>query len=418
VVDELVINTPGHHFYTDTLIAYGLSYPLTRAVTMPERDLEVVGRGSSYTIIVRGLTLSEAAEAVARFVEEKKTELERELAVTSKKEVTTYADGRIGLLSKKDVSEYIKALLSEDELEKFLDSLRSESHALGEGRVKVGKGLKSKLRFPLVTMILPFMPAAGKYLTQDLTTTHRYEDEPYKVCVYCAAFAALGLYRGALTSRWGKWALVVTVGFEGSADGRVLQYTQDLISEEASLLANLSRSAKFAEIWERLPLSLELGMSLEALPARTLIQALVCLFADAAIRGLAEANASWRALSVKFDATRVKSKSLQIRGYDEIVLDPVISALADLLEKGIVDDFRNKVRSLLRAARSRGPESGDAVTALESLFAYFQTRRLSDLYSFVRSFEAVMERSSKTAKYKPSLTKRLCQALVTLSIKP
>lgn len=411
MVDELAINTPGHHFYTDTLISYGLAYPLIRTLEKPEEDLEIVGKGLNYAIIVRGLDLMGMAEAIVDLVEEKRADLERELIAISKDEAETYADGRVGLLSKKDVSEFIETLSDKNRLMKFLESLRSQSHASREGRTKAGRGVKFKLKLPL-------MPAAGKYLVQDLTATSNYPARYYRVCEQCAALAAIGLYCGALTAKWGKWALIATIGFEGGINGGALQYTLDLVGEEALALANLSRSAKFAEIGRDLPLSLELGLSLDNLPLRTLIQAIICLFTDAAIRGFAEANASWKALSVKFDAAKVKSESLQVRGYEEIILDPVITALAELMQKLTIDDFREKIKRLLRASRRGGPESGDAVTALESLFTFFQTRRLSDLYSFVRSFETSMERSSKTTRYKPSLTKKLCRTLITLSAKP
>lgn len=403
MVDEIVLYTPAHSLYTDTLITYGLVYPLVRTLEEPEENLEVFGTGMNYIIKIRGFNIDYLAEVITEYIKKKKGRLEKELTVLEGK-AETYADGRIGLLTRKDVSFYIDVFGNKDGLKKFLESLKSTQHASKEGRI-TARGSKLKL---------PLMPHAGKYLSQDLTVKKRFQEKYYNVCNYCAAFAALGLYCGALTARLKtklkNWALVITLGFEGKVDGGTLRYALKLIEEEADALANLPRDKKISEIGQELPLILELGLSLDALPLRTLAQAMLCLLADTAIRGLSESDASWKALSVKFDAKKAKSGNLQVRGYDEVLLDPVIDALADLIQKPELPSLREKIRGLLRASRSKGPESGDAITALESLFTFFQTRRLPDLYSFVRSFEVSMRRSKS---YRP-LSKKLCSALISL----
>jgi hypothetical protein len=412
--NQLTIYTPGHSFYTDTLIAYGLIYPLLGSIEDLEERLEVYGTGLNYMITIKNVDLKHLAELMASGIKNRLDRLRRELMYVSRSEAKTYADGRVGLFNEKDVSSFIKALEDVDGLKRFLESLQFPTHALEEGKTTAGKIAKSKLKLPL-------MPTAGKYLHEDLTITNKFSDNKYyRVCDYCAAFTAVGLCCGALIAKWDKWALILTLGFEGSVGGGTIQYMVNLIENEAMVLGRLLRDSRALEGIQESLLSLELSRSLDVIPLRTLVQAILCLFTDSAIKGLSESNASWKALSVKFDASRVKSGNLQIRGYEEIILDSVINALAYLLQESItenkiiIEDLREKIRKLLRASRSRGPESGDAIIALESLFTFFQTRRLSDLYSFVRSFEVSMRRSS--SKYAVGLSSTLCRTLASLSV--
>lgn len=414
--DEIVIYTPGHSLYTDTLIAYGISYPTIKRlkeVADPEEVLRVIGTGMNYAIIIKEANIDLLAEAIASYVAENSDSFKRELKVTPKSEAKTRADGRIGLFSEKDVSEFVNALTNESEIKKYLENLRSPEHAENEGKLVKGRGGGAKLKLPL-------MPTAGKYLTQDLTTTCRYSDNKYyKVCEYCAAFAALGLYCGALAARFREWAMLIFLGFEGEVGGGTLNYAFDLVRSEAEALASLSTAKEEKEETQKTLLSIELSRSIDALPLRTLSQATLCLFADSAIKGMSESDASWKSLSVKFDASRAMSGNLQVRGYEEVILTPVLNALADLLRGSGVGGFRERVMWLLRAARSNRPESGDAVTALESLFTFFQTRRLSDLYSFARSYEASMRRFAQSINYKfyLGLSIRICKELARLSVK-
>ena len=414
--DQLTIYTPGHSFYTDTLITYGLIYPLLGYIEDLEEGLKVYGTGLNYVIRLRNMDLEHLAELMVDGIRSRLDRLGRELAYVSRSGAKTYVDGRVGLFNQKDVSSFIKALKDVNGLKRFLKSLQSATHALEEGKTTAGRIAKSKLKLPL-------MPTAGKYLHEDLTITNKFSDNKYyRVCDYCAAFASIGLCCGALTAKWDKWVLILTLGFEGSVGGGTIRYMINLVENEAMLLGMISMDSKDLEGTQELPLSLELGRSLDVIPLRTLVQAILCLFTDSAIKGLSESNASWKALSVKFDARRVKSGNLQIRGYEEVILDSTINALACLLQestienKSAIEDLRKKIRKLLRASRSRGPESGNAITALESLFTFFQTRRLSDLYSFVRSFEVSMRRSPP--EYAVGLSSTLCRSLVSLSMRP
>lgn len=407
---ELVIYTPGHSLYTDTLITYGIAYPMIRTIEEPEEILKVFGTGLNYAITIRGVGIDHLAQAIANYVIEKSNSFKRELMVIPRSEAKTRADGRVGLLSGNDVLEFVKVLRNKAGVRKYLESLRSPAHAKNEG--KTGKGVKSKLKLSL-------MPTAGKYLPQDLTTNNRYSDNRYyRVCEYCSAFAALGLYCGALTARLREWALIIFLGFEGEVGGGALNQALHLIRSEADTLANLPAEEGITARGRDIPLSLELGLSMDVLPLRTLSQAMLCLFTDSAIKGISESNASWKSLSVKFNATRAKSGNLQVRGYEEVLLTPVVDALADLMRDNVIVKFRERVRWLLRAARSRGPESGDAITALESIFTFFQTRRLSDLYSFVRSYEVSMKNFSKSSEYRLGLSREVCEELAKLSTRP
>ncbi|MEM0489134.1 MAG: hypothetical protein QXO04_00205 [Nitrososphaerota archaeon] len=408
MVSELILYTPGHSLYTDTLITYGITRPLVKILDESE-ELEVLGTGSNYVIRVRGLDLKRLSEAVTEQMKKDSARFRRELIFVTKSEAETYLDGRIGLLSEKDVSNFISKFEDEAGLKSFLESLQSPLHAQSEGKIVAGKIAKSKLKLPL-------MPTSGKYLAQDMTMVNKFSDDKYyRVCDYCAAFAAAGLCYGALTAKLEKWVIIITLGFEGKVDGAVIKYTLSLIEDEVNALAGIRRGTKISDIGGPAPLSLELSLATDSIPLRTLLQSMLCLFTDTAIRGFSESNASWKALSVKFDASRAKSGNLQVRGYDEVLLDPVISALADLMRKSMMPDLRERIKKLLRASRSKGPESGDAITALESLFTFFQTRRISDLYSFVRSYEVSMDRLYKSMKYKHSLSKKVCSELISLS---
>lgn len=410
MVGELTFYTPGHSFYTDTLIVYGLVRPIVKILDKSE-DLEILGTGSNYVIRVSGVDVEYLSDAIVDQMKKESARFKRELLFTPKNEAKTYLDGRIGLFNDKDISAFTTSLRDRDGLRNFLKTLQSPLHALNEGKMRAGGIAKSKLKLPL-------MPTSGKYLTQDLTEVNRFSDNRYyRVCDYCSAFTAAGLCYGAFTAKWREWAMIIALGFSGRVSGKTIQNTLGLIDDEVKALGSLESGVKFSELGDKLPLSLELGMSIDSLPLRTLSQAMLCLFTDTAIRGLSESDASWKALSVKFNAYRAKSGNLQVRGYDEVLLDPVVNALAELIQRSVTVDLREKIIRLLRASRGKGPESGSAVTALENLFTFFQTRRISNLYSFIRSYEVSMKRAYKSAKYKPSLSKKLCLELIPLSRK-
>lgn len=409
----LILYTPGHSLYTDTLILYGLIYALNRKFGEKLDEpgmLRVIGTGSGYLIETQ-FSLGDIAGALTDVVNYEREDIQRELRRGGA--IETYADGRVGLLEENDISYFTDSLLNSDVNEDYLRSLTSPYHASAEGRTAKGR--------QFVKVKLPLMPMAGKYFTSDLTKEGKFRVKEYRICNQCAGLATLGLYAGAFVGRWGTTRTVITIAFEGEVIARTLAFMLSLVRSEADLLKSIPRDREIRKELKggelsSFPLSIEIGRSSDNIPLRTLTYATLSCFSDTLLRGLAETDASWKSISVKFDI----GKATQVRGYEEVSLNPLIDSLYLLLQSTTA--FRrlhNTIRRLLGIARRKGAEANDAVSALDYLFLFFETRRALDLYSFTRYFEVTMDRWAKATKRpKPSLTRDLCFNLVTLVTKP
>jgi len=324
----LVIHTPGHSPYTDTLIMYAIAY------AAEDKLEEVVGRGLSYTLFIDGMTEVELAESLKVKFDGVKSEFEGRLA---------------RLVEERDVAAAQDALARVKDLAGYLASLAQPAHAQQEGRHGKGRLIK-----------LPLMPSAGKYLREDLTKTRKYRVEEYKVCQYCAALALLGLGVGTVSVAARTTVVVSTVGFEGALEGQLVRQVLESLERLRQGQSDVMRRVRADEM-----------------PDRLIGNLLLTCFRDDLIASMESSNASWRAFVVRFDVERV----VQIRGFSALELDSLLTALADLARIGQKEEL--SCMAYLTELLTRLLGLG-AVSAIERLFDYLVLRSIPHLYGAVR----------------------------------
>lgn len=331
----LILHTPGHSPYTDTLIMYAI------ALAAKDKLREVVGHGSSYTLVIDDLTEEDLATSLKASFEVVKGEFSSRLA---------------RLVEKKDVDAAQDALARKEALASYLYSLTQPAHARQEGRQGRGKLIK-----------LPLMPSAGKYLRTDLTKVEKYQVREYEVCPYCVTMALLGLGVSTVSVATGAIIVVSTVGFEGTLQGRVIEQIQEsfgALRQEQSKVMKQIRA--------------------DEMPDRLVGNLLLTYFRNDLIVNMNSSYASWRAFVVRFDVRR----AVQIRGFSVLELDSLLTALADLTsienEKGL--PCMARLNDLLARLLELG-----AVSAVERLFDYLTLRSIPHLYEMVRDAYASLE---------------------------
>jgi len=395
----LTLYTPGHSPYTDTLIMYGLTYPVFR---MRRDDLQrspslvaISGLGGSYAITM-GVALDELCEYIVETVKLEAEYITRELTPTKGE---TWADGRVGLVDAKDVESALSLLGDKGKLMSYIDELTRPGHGGREGRLGRGR-LKAKLYM---------MPTAGKYFHVDLTQQSKFQVKEYSLCEGCASIALLGLYAASIPSGWGNSRLITLFTFDGTLNGLDIN---NIYGANMSLVEELRCVKELRHGAER-QLSLEAQLlssitrSLNYAPIRVASLSTIMALAAPSIKAMVEADASWRLIAVKFDVAR----GIQIRGYCEEYIDSFIESLFRLIDSGHYDQMRHIVRHLLSmGARDRRFES-DVVSALDKLYSYLEVQRLNDLYSFIRSYDSLRERCEGEI---PVIGRRLCEELLKL----
>jgi len=366
---SIVLYTPGHSLYTDTLIMYALAHELRY-----DPSLVVEGLGTHYRIKAE-VDLDDLVEALSVAYEGIRSEpIERRLR---------------RLLSERDFAMAEQALQDTSKLRKYLHSLEEPGHARNEGRLGKGSTLK-----------LPLMPTAGKYLHTDLMIKPKYDTKQYKVCGWCVALGILGLAYGSLILSLERHRLAILFAFEGKVDheyfGRFFEFMDSayLTSEEMESKGQVALN--------------ELRRSLNALPLRSVAYATVLLLNRELIVTMEGTKATWKALTARFDTAR----AVQVRGYQSLELDALLSAAADIIrmsEEGSVDAWsltRDMVISLIRKARIQDPKASYALDSLGRLLDFLVERRPELLYYFARNgYRAFNRRLSAV---------NLCKALFEL----
>ncbi|MEM2823578.1 MAG: hypothetical protein QXF69_05720 [Thermofilaceae archaeon] len=331
----IVIHTPGHSLYTDTLIMYAL------ASAARERLRRVVGHGISYSLAIENLSEVDLAQRILSRFDIIRSDFSGRLAK---------------LVDEKDVGASYDSLSRIDGLARYLKSLREPGHAQQEGRLGRGKSLK-----------LPLMPSAGKYFRIDLTMKEKYDVSEYEVCSYCFALALLGLAVGTVSFASRTTQVVSTVGFEGEVDGSSLNSLLGVFEQLREFQDEMMKSVRVDEISDRVLGSL-----------------LLTRFDDDIIRSLYGTNASWKSLVVRFEVAR----AVQVRGFTTVEVDSILTALEELIElreKAIAEQVQRP-----QACRGRLNEfvakmiSIGAYGALEKLLDFLVTRDLPILYTVVR----------------------------------
>lgn len=345
-------------------------YGLACALREQHLKYDVSGFAQAFEVDVDVADISDVASAIAytmfKYKEDINKKLSNELRLIQRD-------------SSRKLTTYLNSMTDEKEVLRYLSGYLAPGHARNEGRWASGGQ----------HVWLPFYPHIGKYFTKEF----KYESRNYGVCQLCIALAALGFYRAAV-SVTSKQPIptthVIVLSFEGRVTGDVLNQIVDWVggsafNEKASLVREAAQS-------------LPLGVFIQVV--------LACLTPDLLIR-LHEAKALWRVSSATFEV--VKGGVVQVRGYEDMVVDRYLSSLVHLM---LLDEERSKktggppVNPLKRlhelTERLLGKEEP---VAIEALYRFLNTRAPSDLYTVSRQVFKALEKG---------LGKEFCEALACL----
>jgi len=368
----LKIYTPGHGLFMDSLIMYGL------ACALREQHLKygVLGFAQTFEVDVDVADISDVASAIAytmfKYKEDINKRLSNELRLIQRD-------------SSRKLTTYLNSMTDEKEVLRYLSGYLAPGHARNEGRWASGGQ----------HVWLPFYPHIGKYFTKEF----KCEPRNFGVCQLCIALAALGIYKAAvsvftLTPRKPPTPTthVIVLSFEGRVVG-------DLLNEIVDCIGGSAFDEKVRRVRDAAQ-SLPLGVFIQIL--------LACLTPDLLIR-LHKAEALWRACSATFEV--VKGGVVQVRGYEDMVVDRYLSSLVHLI---LLDEERkerkkreeppvNPLERLLKLTEQLLRKEEPA--AIEALYRFLNTRAPSDLYTASRQvFKALEE----------GLGKEFCEVLACL----
>jgi len=362
-------------------------YGLACALCEQHLKYDVLGSAQAFEVDVDGADVSDVASAIAHTMFKYKERINEKLS------------NRLRLIqrdSSRRLTTYLNSMSDEKEVLKYLSEYLAPGHARSEGRWASGGQ----------HVWLPFYPHIGKYFTKEF----KHESRNYGVCQLCIALAALGIYKAAvsvftLTPRKPPIPTthVIVLSFEGRVAG-------DLLNQIVDCVGGSAFDEKIRRVRE----------AAQSLPLSVFIQiVLACLTPDLLIR-LHKAEALWRASSATFEV--VKGGVVQVRGYEDMVVDRYLSSLVHLM---LLDEERSKktgeppvdplerLRKLterLLREEEPGKEEPAAVEALykqvreqraprlrhgvaiEALYRFLNTRAPSDLYTASRQvFKALKE---------------------------
>ncbi|MCS7385437.1 MAG: hypothetical protein NDF55_01670 [archaeon GB-1867-005] len=345
------IFTPGHGLFMDTLIMYGLF----EAISSSNLSCELEGLGGLFCLSVNA-DIDVIGEALANAAW-KRIEETLDLLINRARVVMKS--------SKRGLEGALKSICDKSTCINYLERLLKPGHADREGRGSKG-----------TTVWLPLSPYLGKYLTGE----YKYLARRYAACPQCIAAAALGAS-----------SMMIPVTFRRRTNMILLTFDGEILCETMNVVRKFIHGPEMDQAKN------ELSRHIEDLPLSTFTNLIITLFSGDVVVALADSNASWRALSTTFEIVKVP----QIRGYEEISIDPVIDALKRIYVEGEVGTFDALQIIVRRLARLKD------IASLDALFRYLFTRRINDLYMFARLASGTLDRG---------LGVNLCKELVKLAV--
>lgn len=267
--------------------------------------------------------------------------------------------------SQRKVRVALEILRNREAIGEYINDLRNPGHAIRAGE---GRGKEKRKRDEKDTVYLCLSPYLGKYLGH----FYKYSTRPYKACILCRGLSLYGLCKTYFMTL-GICAFVVTPAFTGYVKGECLA---DLISDIDS--------------WRISRLTRYLRGALDKVDTRNFIYLAFINLSRDLLKVLVESNASWYAISTKFE---VKRGAHEIRGFNVIQLDPLLSILSELSEEDYIK-LRETLEDIVDKLRYK-ETSSDAMLVINSLFKALVDRDIHSFYSFVRCYE-VLRRKVET----------------------
>ena len=338
--------TPAHGLFPDTLIMYGLVSPLR---THTDIEFDVVGHGTFFHILIKDIDRERYSELLSKEMDDNKEGV-RSLLISN-----------LRLIQKKSEKGLIKCFemfKDEKEIFRYLDKCSKPGHAEEEGRYP-----REEESF---TAWLPLYPQSGKYATR----LFKYDPgRAYKMCPFCISLATLGFAKSVIAikglDRRERKINSILFTFEGKVRGDTIRKLLTYIDSEA-----YNREVKNDRSIRR---------GADILPLSTFTSLLLAFLTGELIAELYYSEASFKAQSLTFEVSRV----VQIRGYNEAVIDKLLYALTQLSQNDCLDELRKLSKKLLY---------GEEVSALDFLYGFLENRTASDLYKASRSITKALER--------------------------
>jgi hypothetical protein len=336
--------TPGHGFFMDSLIMYGI-------ISCLPSDIKycVFSNAGLFEIEIENRSIHDISDHIASRIDQYKEDIVRSLVEQSKL-VQKGSQRRLETFLRK----YSDPNIVAQDLEQ---AYMSPGHAQNEGRFHRGQHVW-----------LPLYPHVGKYFTGE----YRYQASNYGVCPLCITLAVVGFNEAAILVPYKppkNASLVVMFSFEGKVSGKVLGEMLSFIGDEDFHQA----INKLRPIINDIPLNIFIHMLL----AKWTKEIIIYLY---------KSNAAWTAFSTTFEI--VKGQVAQVRGYKEISIDRYLSSLAYLIQ--VDERYKYDLNPLerLRIITDYLVKSGEPA-AVEALYRFLNTRLTSDLYRAVRQIDKV-----------------------------
>ena len=353
--------TPGHGFFMDSLIMYGIISDLPSDV-----KYHVSGSAGLFEIEVEDIGIRDISNFIAGKIDQYKEHIVRSLV----EELKLIQKG-----SQRKLEIFLRKYSDPNTLAQDLEqAYTSPGHAQNEGRLHGGQHVW-----------LPLYPHIGKYFTGE----YKYQAKNYSVCPLCITLAVVGFSRATIRIPYNSKRLVVLLSFEGKVSRELL----------AKMLTYLE-SEDFRQAINKLyPI-------INKIPLNTFAYMLLAKLAREVVIHLYESKATWTVLSTTFDIT--KGQVVQIRGYEEISIDKYLSSLAFLIQIDEKYKYGLKPLEKLRMITDDLVKSEEPA-AIEALYRFLNTRSSSDLYMAIRQMDKVI------SKIGGVIGKGFCRELVWLT---
>jgi hypothetical protein len=330
--------TPGHGFFMDSLIMYGLISSLPSDV-----KYHVSGNVGLFEIEIEGKDIHDVSNFLAGYINQNRESIINLLIERSR---------LIQRSSQKRLESFLTRYADPNTVAQELGQAYTlPGHAWNEGRYHKGQHVW-----------LPLYPHIGKYFPGE----YRYLPSNYGVCPLCITLATVGLHKAAILIRYNipkNASLIVLLSFEG-----------EVLGEQLAKMLNYLRSEDF------LQKSNKLRPIMDKIPSNTFTYVLLARLAGEVVMYLHESKATWTAFSTTFDI--VKGQVAQVRGYEEVSIDKYLSSLACLIQ---IDKDKYNLNPLEKLGKITEDlvKSGEP-TAIEALYRFLNTRSPSDLYKAIR----------------------------------
>jgi len=336
--------TPGHGFFMDSLIMYGIISSIPSDI-----EYRVSGRAGLFEIEIEDKDIYNISNFIAGSIDQFKEHIVK-LLVEESKLVQKGSQRRLEIFLKR----YSDPNIVAQDLEQ---AYTSPGHAQTEGRFHRGQHVW-----------LPLYPHIGKYFTGE----YKYQASNYGVCPLCITLAVVGFSKAAILVPYNppkNASLVIILSFEGEVSGKVLREMLSCIGGE-DFHQTISK----------------LRLIINNIPSNIFIYMLLAKWTKEAIIYLYESKAAWTAFSTTFEI--VKGQVAQVRGYEEVSIDRYLSSLAYLIQ--IDEKYKCEVNPLgkLQIITDYLVKSGEPA-AIEALYRFLNTRLPSDLYRAVRQIDRV-----------------------------